>query len=203
MIWHVWVWWSWFRSLTRWNLGATTSLPRWPPRFVDSRFKLIMTSMLIIGNTKLTHICSGDHQLNNCISSYVLLSSFFTSSPVDEEVGDKDGNDDGGEGQEDLGTAGMQRSRCQIFVLKNDILILFQMNSSYCRSTTTTSSTSSRSLRRDTTTSWTCQGDTLLIFLSLLQIFLTLLKIFSRKPVIFNTICWILGPCRTSFKPAL
>ena len=91
-------------------MGATTSLPRWPPRFVDSRFKLILTSMLIIGNTKLTHICSGDHQLNNCISSIVLLSSFFTSSPADEEVGDKDGNDDGGEGQEDLGTAGMQRS---------------------------------------------------------------------------------------------
>ena len=72
----IWVWWSWFRSLTRWNLGATTSLPRWPPRFVDSRFKLILTSMLIIGNTKLTHICSGDHQLNNCISSYVLFCSF-------------------------------------------------------------------------------------------------------------------------------
>ena len=33
-------------------------------------------SMLIIGNTKLTHICSGDHQLNNCISSYVLFCSF-------------------------------------------------------------------------------------------------------------------------------
>ena len=34
--------------------------------------------------------------------------SLFTSSPADEEVGDKDGDDDGGEGQEDLGTASMQ-----------------------------------------------------------------------------------------------
>ena len=51
----------------------------------------------------------------------------FISFPADEEVGDKDGDDDGGEGQEDLGTAGMQRSRCQIFVLKNNILISFQI----------------------------------------------------------------------------
>ena len=29
----------------------------------------------------------------------------------DEEVGDKDGDDDGGEGQEDLGIAGMQSTR--------------------------------------------------------------------------------------------
>ena len=57
-------------------MGATTSLPRWPPRFVDSRFKLTLTSMLIIGNTKLTQICSGDHQLYNCISSFVLLCPF-------------------------------------------------------------------------------------------------------------------------------
>ena len=40
-----------------------------------------------------------------------LVVFLFISSPADEEVGDKDGDDDGGEGQEDLGTAGMQRSR--------------------------------------------------------------------------------------------